>query len=191
MKAADLFVAELDALNQALDSQRGHVLGILEGLSDQDLRRPVLPSGWSCLELVRHLTVDVELFWFAGVVAAKPDIAHQLRAGAHPHWEVPAGMSADEIFTDYRAAIERAKAVLAAAAQHVPRRTPRRGTRTDRQHHLAQLKVTVSSEISEPLQRTVIVPVPPLPSQANQSSSTSPEDAARLTVSVSEGGWAA
>jgi hypothetical protein len=61
MKAADRSVAELEALNQALDSQRGHVLGILEGLSDQDLRRPVLPSGWSCLELVRHLTVDVEL----------------------------------------------------------------------------------------------------------------------------------
>ena len=118
MAAADRPDAELEALNHALDSQRGHVLGILEGLSEQDLRRPVLPSGWSCLELVRHLTVDVELFWFAGVVAAEPDVAHQLRAGAHPHWNVPAGMSADEIFTDYRAAIERAKAVLAAAAQH-------------------------------------------------------------------------
>src|SRR5580698_3743726 len=33
-----------------------------------------------------------------------------------------------------------------------------------------------------------MVPVPPL-SQANQSSSTSPEETARLTVSVSEGGW--
>jgi hypothetical protein len=118
MAAADRCDAELEALNHALDSQRGHVLGILEGLSEQDLRRPVLPSGWSCLELVRHLTVDVELFWFVGVVAAEPDVAHQLRAGAHPHWNVPAGMSADEIFTDYRAAIERAKAVLAGAAQH-------------------------------------------------------------------------
>jgi hypothetical protein len=50
--------AELDALKGALDRQREHVLGILEGLSEEDLRRPVLPSGWSCLELLRHLTVS-------------------------------------------------------------------------------------------------------------------------------------
>jgi hypothetical protein len=40
MAAADRCDAELDALNRAVDSQRGHVLGILEGLSEQDLRRP-------------------------------------------------------------------------------------------------------------------------------------------------------
>ncbi len=119
MATADHPYAELEALKEALGGQRGHVLGILEGLSEQNLRRPVLPSGWSCLELVRHLTVDVELFWFSGVVAADPDVAHQLfRAGAKPHWEVPEGMSAGEIFSDYRAAIERANAVLAAVAKN-------------------------------------------------------------------------
>ena len=40
-----------------LAGQRRHVLGILEGLSDDDLRRAVLPSGWSPLGLVHHLTV--------------------------------------------------------------------------------------------------------------------------------------
>jgi len=109
--------AELETLKKYLDGQRGHVLGILEGLSEQDLRRPVLPSGWSCLELVRHLTFDVELFWFAGVFAAEPDVAHQLRAGSEPHWDVPERMSPEEIFSDYRAAVERANEVLAAAAK--------------------------------------------------------------------------
>lgn len=109
--------AELQALTEALDRQRAHVLGILEGLSEEDLRRPVLPSGWNCLELVRHLTVDVELFWFPGVFAAEPDLAHQLRVGAMPHWQVPEGMSADDVFRDYRAAVDRANAVVAAAAQ--------------------------------------------------------------------------
>jgi hypothetical protein len=118
LATADHADAELEALQEALDGQRGHVLGILEELSEQDLRRPVLPSGWSCLELVRHLTVDVEVFWFSGVVAADPDVAHQLSAGAKPHWEVPEGMSAGEIFSDYRSAIDRANAVLAAAAHH-------------------------------------------------------------------------
>ncbi|MGW1227811.1 DinB family protein [Streptomyces sp. NPDC002530] len=107
--------AELDALKGALDSQRAHVLGILEGLSEKDLRRPVLPSGWSCLALLRHLTVDVERFWFPGVIAGEPDVAGQLAAGAEAHWYVPEGMSTEEVFADYRAAVARADVVLAAA----------------------------------------------------------------------------
>ena len=40
---------ETELLRDFLDEQRNHVLGILEGLSDEQLRRPVLPSGWTCL----------------------------------------------------------------------------------------------------------------------------------------------
>lgn len=108
--------AELGALKGALDRQREHVLGILEGLSEEDLRRPVLPSGWSCLALLRHLTLDVELFWFAGVIAGDPDVAGRLTAGAEAHWSVPEGMSAGAVLAGYRAAVARADAVLAAAA---------------------------------------------------------------------------
>jgi hypothetical protein len=53
---------ELETLRDYLDGQREHVLGILDGLSEEQLRRPVLPTGWSCLGLVRHLALDVELF---------------------------------------------------------------------------------------------------------------------------------
>jgi hypothetical protein len=109
--------AELQALKEALDDQREHVLGILEGVSAQDLWRPVLPTGWNCLGLVRHLTIDIERFWFPGVFAGDPDVAGQLKAGAEAHWDVPATMSAGEVFSDYRAAIERTDAVLATAAQ--------------------------------------------------------------------------
>ena len=66
--------------------------------------------------MVRHLTVDVERFWFPGVIAGESDVAGQLAAGAEAHWYVPEGMSAEEVFADYRAAIARADAVLAAAA---------------------------------------------------------------------------
>ncbi|MBM0226691.1 DUF664 domain-containing protein [Micromonospora sp. ATA51] len=38
---------ELEAFIDYLDAQRDHVPGIPEGLSDQDLQRPVLSSGWS------------------------------------------------------------------------------------------------------------------------------------------------
>jgi hypothetical protein len=109
--------AELGAFKDALDGQREHVLGILEGLSEPDLRRPVLPTGWNCLALVRHLTMDVELFWFCGVVAGEPDVTSRLTAGAEAHWHAPEGMRAEDVFRDYRAAIERANAVLDAAAR--------------------------------------------------------------------------
>ncbi|MFF4693474.1 DinB family protein [Streptomyces sp. NPDC001307] len=108
--------AELGALKGALDRQREHVLGILEGLSQEDLRRSVLPTGWSCLALLRHLTLDVERFWFPGVIAGEPDVAGELTADAEAHWYVPKGMSAEEVFAEYRAAIARADTVLAAAA---------------------------------------------------------------------------
>ena len=49
---------EREALLEWLDGQRSHVLGVLKGLSDDNLRQPVLPSGWSCLAMVRHLAVD-------------------------------------------------------------------------------------------------------------------------------------
>ena len=39
-----------------LDAQRKHVLGALEGLSEDDLDRAVLPSGWTCAGLVNRAT---------------------------------------------------------------------------------------------------------------------------------------
>jgi len=108
---------ELDALRHYLGGQREHVLGILDGLSEEQLRRPVLPTGWSCLGLVRHLTLDVELFWFPGVFAGDPDVAGRLKPGAEPGWQVPEAMSAEEVFAGYRAAVERANAVLDAAGR--------------------------------------------------------------------------
>src|SRR5260221_13632266 len=64
--------SEGNALLESLTGQRRHVLGILEGLSEEDLRRPVLPSGWTCLGLVHHLALDVERFWFRAVMAGEP-----------------------------------------------------------------------------------------------------------------------
>jgi hypothetical protein len=117
---------ELDAFIDYLDAERDHVLGILDGLSEDDLRRPVLPSGWSCLELVRHLTVDVERFWLRGVIAGDAKVADLFKAGATAHWYVPAGMSANEVFADYRSETARANATLAAIAdaEHALDREP-------------------------------------------------------------------
>jgi hypothetical protein len=55
---------ESQALLASLTAQRNHVIGALEGLAEEDLQRPVLPSQWTCAGLVHHLTVEVERFWF-------------------------------------------------------------------------------------------------------------------------------
>ena len=50
---------ETQALLMSLSAQREHVLGTLDGLSEDALRRPLLPSGWTPLGMVRHLTLEV------------------------------------------------------------------------------------------------------------------------------------
>jgi hypothetical protein len=101
---------ETAALLAALTAQRRHVLGALEGLSDEALRRPVLPSGWTCLGLVRHLALDVERFWFRAVVAGE---RVDLQSG-DGGWRVLAGEPAEAVFALYRDEISRADAIVAA-----------------------------------------------------------------------------
>jgi uncharacterized damage-inducible protein DinB len=103
---------ETDALLATLNAQRRHVLGILDGLSDEALRRPVLPSGWTCLGLVRHLALDVERFWFRAVVAGQ---SVELRTGAAA-WQVGADEAAADVLAEYRRETELADAVIEATA---------------------------------------------------------------------------
>jgi uncharacterized damage-inducible protein DinB len=55
--------AEKESLQVSLDRHRDAVLWKLEGLGDDDLRRPMVPSGTSLLGLVKHLAA-VEYGWF-------------------------------------------------------------------------------------------------------------------------------
>lgn len=98
------------ALHETLDGQRRHVLGILEGLSDDDLRRPVLPSGWTCAGLVRHLALDVERFWFGSIMAGE---AVDMNAGDDA-WQLPPDQPASTALDTYREEIARADAFVLA-----------------------------------------------------------------------------
>lgn len=98
---------ERAALLDSLAQQRRHVLGTTQGLSDAGLRRPVLPSGWTCPGLVRHLAVDVERFWFRGVVAGEP-----IELDDETGWLTYDDVTAGDVFELYRREIELADAVL-------------------------------------------------------------------------------
>lgn len=97
-----------------LAAQRRHVLGILDGLDDEQLMRAMLPSGWTCASLVRHLTMDVERFWFRAAVAAERDVVAEMMGAGEDGWTIPKGMSASAVLDGYRAETERADAIIAA-----------------------------------------------------------------------------
>ena len=103
---------EKELLRDQLDGQRAHVLGILEGLDDAALHRPVLPSGWSPLGLVQHLTLDVEHFWFEAVVAGRP--LH--RPAGRSAWQVAPDQPASEVLAAYRRSARVADAVVEATS---------------------------------------------------------------------------
>lgn len=109
-----------DALLKSLTAQRRHVLGILDGLADADLRRPVLPTGWSCIGLVQHLALDVERFWFRAVLADEPAAWASLEAREESAWIVADDLPTDEVLALYRDEIERADAVIGATPIDAP-----------------------------------------------------------------------
>jgi hypothetical protein len=101
---------ETQALLTSLSAQREHVLGALNGLSEDELRRPLLPSGWTPLGMVQHLAVEVEQFWFRGAVAGEP---LTLTSGDEA-WRVPAEVPGAAILGRYRDEIAKADAIIAA-----------------------------------------------------------------------------
>jgi uncharacterized damage-inducible protein DinB len=106
-------VTETEGLLSSLNAQRRHVLGILADLPDEDLRRPVLPSGWTCLGLVRHLTFDVERFWFRGIVAGEPI---DLEVTDDAIWNVRADQQTPAVLDDYHQEIAHADSIISATA---------------------------------------------------------------------------
>jgi Protein of unknown function (DUF664) len=102
---------ERDLLLRRLAGQRRHILDQLTGLTDDQVRRPVLPSGWTCLGLVRHLTLSDERYWFEVVMAGQPlDFWPE---GDNPDWTVADDEPVDKVVGDYHAAVERSDAIIA------------------------------------------------------------------------------
>jgi uncharacterized damage-inducible protein DinB len=105
--------AERSMLLRYLQGQRQHVLGILEGLDQEALRRPVLPSGWSAVGLVNHLSLDVERLWFRAVVAGDAEAVDEVMSSTADGWHVDDAIPAFDVVATYRREIELADAILA------------------------------------------------------------------------------
>jgi hypothetical protein len=103
-----------DVLVRYLDYYRAVVLAKVDGLTEAQLRGSILPSGWSPLELVKHLTF-VELRWlewgFEGTPVADPWADHD-----GERWHVGDG----EATADLLAALQARGRVTASIARRHP-----------------------------------------------------------------------
>jgi hypothetical protein len=102
---------ETSVLLTSLDAQRRHVVGIIDELEEVELRRSLVPSGWTPLGLVQHLTLDVERFWFLAVVAGDRRTIDELDGGGDS-WRVSAGVSSAAVFERYLAAAAAANQII-------------------------------------------------------------------------------
>jgi len=90
---------EAHVLTAFLDYQRHVMTGKLEGLSEANARRSVVPSRTTPIGLVRHLAF-VEREWFGRWVAQRTDVIMADDDG----WSVPADTTVASTIADYQAA---------------------------------------------------------------------------------------
>lgn len=78
-----------------LDFFRSVVVNKMEGLQDDELRKSVLPSGWTPIELVKHLTY-VERRWLVWGFEGQP-VAQPWGDAQHGRWSVSGGEDASGV----------------------------------------------------------------------------------------------
>src|SRR5258708_15957678 len=104
-------------LMDRLTKQRKHVLGILENLPEEAMRRPGLPTGGTCVGLVQHLAVDDERFWFRQVMTGEQVEPDEF---GDDGWQVRPEVSAAAVLDLYRREIELADKIITATSLEAP-----------------------------------------------------------------------
>jgi uncharacterized damage-inducible protein DinB len=118
---------EAETLSGFLDFQRATLLWKLEGLDDEQLRRPMVPSGTSLLGIVKHLAY-VERGWFQEVWASQEITVPWTREDPDADWRIEPDETTQDILALYEGECDRSREIVAAAssldevAEH-PRRT--------------------------------------------------------------------
>jgi hypothetical protein len=107
-------IEDRERLVRALDVARDHVLDQVGTMSRADLCRSRLPSNWSPLGLVRHLTLSDERYWFEVVVAGGP--LDFWPAEDNGDWIIGAGTEPESVVDDYKRAIANSNRIIAATA---------------------------------------------------------------------------
>jgi hypothetical protein len=97
-----------------LDYYRSVVLRKLDGLSEQELRSSRVPSGWTPLELLKHLAY-VELRWLRWGFAGEDVDEPWGDDGPDGRWHVPGSQSAEDVREFFLAQCENSRRIAGAA----------------------------------------------------------------------------
>ena len=78
--------------------------------------RQVLPSHWTCVGLVNHLSLDVERFWFQAVIAGDQAAVEDVLGSSGNALDVGIEEPVEAVLDGYRRNIERADAIIASGS---------------------------------------------------------------------------
>jgi uncharacterized damage-inducible protein DinB len=107
---------ELDMLKAFLDFHRATLLWKVQGASDKDLRRSMVPSGTSLLGLVKHLA-DVEQSWFVERFAGKePRFPLWREEDPAATWRIEPDETTQQIVDLYRAVCDDSRDAIEGAS---------------------------------------------------------------------------
>ena len=93
-----------------LDYFRSRLVSTLEALPSGELRSSRLPSGWTPIELLRHLAY-VELRWLEWGFEGR-DVGDPWADRRDDRWYVPAGQTLAELVAELRAQAARTRAIV-------------------------------------------------------------------------------
>ena len=113
-----VFADEKATLIEFLDYLRDSVAAKLAGLSEEQARQAMVPSGTSLLGLVKHLRA-VELGWFGASFAGEAELAPAAR-------QLEAADSIASVIGGYRQAAQHANEIIAPASLEQRAAHPRR-----------------------------------------------------------------
>jgi hypothetical protein len=99
-----------ELLDAYLDFYRDTTLRKLDGLTEEQLRTSRVPSGWTPLELLVHLTA-MERRWFRWGFLGEPVGQPWADQGPDGAWRVPEGLSADEVKARFTEQCARSRAI--------------------------------------------------------------------------------
>lgn len=101
-----------EILHAQLELHRARLLRKVDGLTGEQLRTSVLPSGWSPLELLVHLTA-VERRWLQWGFRAEPMDDPWRDDGPDGRWRVPDGTSTEQVLAGLQAQWRLSRAIVA------------------------------------------------------------------------------
>ena len=109
-------VGERETLESVLDFYRDTILWKVSGMSDEEIRRVIVPSGWSPLGMVKHLAY-VERNWFRVRFAGESDLpVPWTDDDPDADFRVEPGETTEAILRFYREEFARSRAIASGAS---------------------------------------------------------------------------